>query len=102
VIDFEPRLPGVALTLVPVAAILVASMRFAFVETPLTLAHQGRTHFPCDADFEKGDEMGHFEAGSTIILLASGPFRFCEGIEEGAPIRLGMPLLRLSSQVSPS
>jgi phosphatidylserine decarboxylase len=101
VVDLETPFPNCALTMVPVAAILVAGIRFTFVETPLTLKHQGRAFFECDAAFQKGDELGRFESGSTIILFASGPFEFSPGITEGATVRVGMPLLRHVDTPSP-
>jgi phosphatidylserine decarboxylase len=95
VVDLETDLPGVALTLVPVAAILVASIRFSFVDTPLTLDHRGARDFLCDARFAKGDELGRFESGSTIVLFATGDVRFCADVREGETLRMGQPLLRL-------
>ncbi|MCI0466213.1 MAG: phosphatidylserine decarboxylase, partial [Beijerinckiaceae bacterium] len=47
------------------------------------------------APFRKGQEMGWFEHGSTIIVLAPDGFRLCESIREGNPIRFGQPLMRL-------
>jgi phosphatidylserine decarboxylase len=86
---------GHLLTLVPVAAILVASMRFNFLETPLNAAHQGARRFACDAEFRKGDEMGRFEHGSTIVLFAPKGFVPSTNVVEGSAIRMGEPLLRL-------
>ena len=42
----------------------------------------------------KGDELGWFEHGSTIIVLTPDHFEFCEGISEGTRIRAGQALLR--------
>ena len=39
--------------------------------------------------------MGWFEHGSTIIVFAPGNFALCDGIQEGAAIRAGEPLMRL-------
>jgi phosphatidylserine decarboxylase len=100
VIDLETPRFGGALTMVPVAAILVASMRFTFVDTPLTLDHRGARFFPCDRQVAKGDELGHFEAGSTIILFASGDFDFVDGLRTGDVIRVGAPLLRFTRKSS--
>jgi phosphatidylserine decarboxylase len=94
IVDLRTPHPGVTLTLVPVAAILVGSIRFNFMDTPLTLAHRGRQSFPCSAAFRKGEELGRFESGSTIVLFASGDCQFCETVTEGATVRMGMPLLR--------
>src|SRR5262249_5510543 len=59
------------LTLVPVAAILVASIRLHFIPTTLSLKYRGATEIPCDAGFVKGQELGYFENGSTIVMFAS-------------------------------
>jgi phosphatidylserine decarboxylase len=101
VIELETPRFGGALTMVPVAAILVASMRFTFVDTPLTLEHRGARFFPCDATVSKGDELGRFEAGSTIILFASGDFDFAPTLKTGDVVRVGEPLLRFTRQSSP-
>lgn len=87
---------GEALTLVPVAAILVASIRLHFLDLVLNAQTRGKVDFPCDVDVRKGEELGWFEHGSTIIVLAPGDFAFCDGIAEGARIRAGQPLLRRS------
>ena len=101
IVELETGIPDVALTMVPVAAILVASMRFRCLPTPLTLAHRGRTEFTCDAEFAKGEEIGHFEAGSTIVLFASGPWAFCPEVREGRTLRMGQPLMRLPAASQP-
>ncbi|WP_338701512.1 archaetidylserine decarboxylase [Bradyrhizobium sp. 26S5] len=85
---------GEALTLVPVAAILVASLRLHFLDITLNAQSRGPVDFPCDAHVKKGDELGWFEHGSTIIVLAPGNFEFCDNVAEGARIKCGEPLLR--------
>jgi phosphatidylserine decarboxylase len=88
---------GEALTLVPVAAILVASIRLHFLDVMLNARTRGPTEFPCDVSVHKGDELGWFEHGSTIIVLTPDQFEFCDNIVDGAPIRAGQPLMRKSS-----
>jgi len=85
---------GECLTLVPVAAILVASIRLHFLDILLNADTTGPTVFPCDASVHKGDELGWFEHGSTIIVLAPGHFEFCDNVKDGARIFAGQPLLR--------
>jgi phosphatidylserine decarboxylase len=85
---------GEALTLVPVAAILVASIRLHFLDTLLNAQSRGPTIFPCDVSVRKGDELGWFEHGSTIIVLLPDHFEFCANVKDGARIRTGQPLLR--------
>ena len=86
---------GHAVTLVAVAAILVASIRLHCVDALLNLRYRGRNVIGCDAAFGKGDELGWFEHGSTIIVFAADGFTLCEGVREGAMIRVGEPLMRL-------
>jgi phosphatidylserine decarboxylase len=89
------RLPGgEALTLVPVAAILVASIRLHFLDRVLNAQSRGPVTFPCDVAVRKGDELGWFEHGSTIIVLAPDHFEFCDNVADGARILAGQPLLR--------
>ena len=85
---------GEALTLVPVAAILVASIRLHFLDLVLNAQTEGPVDFASDVSVRKGDELGWFEHGSTIIVLAPDHFEFCDGVSEGARIRAGQPLLR--------
>jgi phosphatidylserine decarboxylase len=89
------RLPsGALLTLVPVAAILVASIRLRFLDVRLHLKYRGPNRIPCDARLCKGEEMGWFEHGSTIIVLAPQGLGLCERWREGGRIRMGEALMR--------
>jgi phosphatidylserine decarboxylase len=85
---------GESLTLVPVAAILVASIRLHFLDIMLNAASRGPTVFPCDVAVRKGDELGWFEHGSTIIVLTPDHFEFCDNVLESARILAGQPLMR--------
>jgi phosphatidylserine decarboxylase len=86
---------GQPITLVPVAAVLVACIRLKFLDVPLNLQHAGANHFSCHAYFKKGEEMGWFEHGSTIIVFAPKEFALCDNVQEGSRIRVGEPLLRI-------
>jgi phosphatidylserine decarboxylase len=88
---------GECLTLVPVAAILVASIRLHFLDLLLNTDTRGPTVFPCDASVRKGDELGWFEHGSTIIVLAPDHFEFCDNVKDGARILAGQPLMHKPS-----
>jgi phosphatidylserine decarboxylase len=85
---------GEALTLVPVAAILVASLRLHFLDIVFGAGHRGPKYFACDEPVRKGQELGWFEHGSTIIVLTPDRFSFAENVKEGQVIRMGQPLLR--------
>ncbi len=82
-------------TLIPVAAVLVASIRLHFADVLLHLKHRGPNFIACDASLGKGEEMGWFQHGSTIIVFAPRGFTLCKRIREGQIIRVGQPLLRL-------
>ena len=86
---------GHPITLVPVAAILIASIRLHFLDVLLHLKHRGPNVIPCDVSFEKGEEMGWFQHGSTIIVFAPQGFTLGEGIVPGQVVRMGQPLLQL-------
>jgi phosphatidylserine decarboxylase len=86
---------GSIVTLVPVAAILVASIRLHFLDVLLNLQYRGTAEIPCQASFDKGQEMGWFEHGSTIIVFAPKGVMLCDSVQEGAAIRMGRPLMRL-------
>jgi phosphatidylserine decarboxylase len=92
------RLPtGALLTLVPVAAILVASIRLRFLDVRLHLRYRGPNVIPCDVALSKGEEMGWFEHGSTIIVFAPPGAALCAGLRQGDRIRMGEALMRLAS-----
>ncbi len=86
---------GQTVTLVAVAAILVASIRLHCLDDLLNGNYHGRKVIACDSTFKKGDELGWFQHGSTIIIFAPDGFEFCADIREGADIKMGQPLLRL-------
>ena len=90
---------GHAVALVPVAAILVASLRFRFLDAGLDLRRAGPRTIPCTAALSKGEEMGWFQHGSTIIVLAPTGFSLCEEVRDGARIRAGEPLMRLPARL---
>lgn len=86
---------GHPIAIVPVAAILVASLRLHCLDVLLHLRYRGPNEMPCDAQVAKGQELGWFEHGSTIIVFAPRGFVLAEGIRSGAEIRMGQPLMRL-------
>ncbi len=84
---------GSPVALVAVAAILVAGIRLRFVDLPFERQHAKPVTIPCDAPFAKGEEMGWFEHGSTIVVLAPQGLSLCKNVVEGSIIRMGQPLL---------
>jgi phosphatidylserine decarboxylase len=88
---------GPTITLVPVAAVLVASIRLHWVDALLHLRYRGPNRIAGEAHFSKGQEMGWFQHGSTIIVFAPEGFALCEGIRSGARLRAGQALMRQPS-----
>ena len=91
------RPSDIVVTLVPVAAILVASIRLHFLDALLNMQYHGAAEIPCRVFFDKGQEMGWFQHGSTIIVFAPRGVALCESVQEGAVIRMGRPLMQLPS-----
>ena len=77
---------GEPVTLVAVAAILVASIRLHCVADLLNRDYRGRNVIACDSDVRKGEELGWFQHGSTIIVFAPDGFTLCDNVREGAAI----------------
>ncbi len=91
-----------ALTVVAVASILVASIKIHAVDGVFDLRYRG-PHVVAlgDAPVAKGEELGFFQSGSTIIVFASGPFTFSDRVREGNTVRMGEPLFRRGKNGSP-
>ncbi|BCI72603.1 phosphatidylserine decarboxylase [Sphingomonas paucimobilis] len=89
VIEARTLIAGQPLLIVPVAAILVASIRLHCLDTERTLRERGPGRTPCTARVAKGEEMGWFEHGSTIILFLPKGMRLADHLTEGQAIRAG-------------
>ena len=85
---------GTPMALVPVAAILVASIRLHCLNVLLHMRYGGPVEMPCNTPVKKGQELGWFEHGSTIIVFVPPGFELADGIATGAAIRMGQALLR--------
>ena len=77
------------IALVPVAAILVASIRIHGIDTVFHSRYKGAETFACNLNFDKGQELGWFEHGSTILVFVPKGFSFAKGIEEGTHLQVG-------------
>jgi phosphatidylserine decarboxylase len=86
---------GHEVLLVPVAAVLVASIRLHCLDVLLHLRYRGPNVIACDARFGKGEEMGWFQHGSTILVFAPRSFELCRNVTEGTTLRMGEPLMQL-------
>jgi phosphatidylserine decarboxylase len=92
-LKLEPS--GHLITLVPVAAILVASIRLNFLDVLLHLKYRGPNRIPCSAALKRGEEMGWFQHGSTIIAFVPPGVQLAAGLHTGATVRMGQPLFTL-------
>jgi phosphatidylserine decarboxylase len=93
---------GTPLALVPVAAILVASIRLHAPDVLLHLRWRGPNQMPCSVRVQRGQELGWFEHGSTIIVFVPPGFVAAEGIAAGQRIHMGQALLRRAAPTSSS
>jgi phosphatidylserine decarboxylase len=93
VVHTSPKDGGPDVLLVAVAAVLVASIRLHFVDALLHLRYRGPNVIDCNASFAKGDEMGWFQHGSTIIMFAPRGYELCANIVDGTPLRVGEPIM---------
>jgi phosphatidylserine decarboxylase len=84
---------GQTIALVPVAAILVASIRLHFLDVLFHLRYNGANPIDCDAHFTKGQEMGWFQHGSTIVVLAPSGFRLASNLDTGSQVKMGQALM---------
>ena len=94
VLRLMPADSASAVRLVPVAAILVASLRLSC----LPGQPAPRTAVPplprVPVPLARGQEIGWFEHGSTIIVLAPPGYGLAPGAGTGRRIRAGRPLLQ--------
>ncbi|MCU7372292.1 archaetidylserine decarboxylase [Paucibacter sp. O1-1] len=81
---------GRPIALVPVAAILVSSLRLHALDLLLHTGYAGPHELPCDASYAKGQEMGWFQHGSTIIVFL--PPGLALRVGSGQRLRMGQLL----------
>ena len=86
-------LAGQRIALVPVAAILVASIRLHFLDVLFHLRYHGANPIDCAARFVKGQEMGWFQHGSTIVVLAPPGLRLVSHLDTGSQVKMGQALM---------
>ncbi len=90
---------GERLTLVAVAAVLVAGIRLRFLDLVVDPRRSPKPiPVPCAHRFSRGQEMGWFEHGSTIVVLGSKGLTIADTVKPGSTIRLGEALLRIVPQ----
>ena len=82
------------LVLVPVGAILVGSVHLHFARLSRPSRRGRARRVRCEAAFRRGEELGYFHHGSTIIVLAPPGLELVTGVAEGTRLQVGQPLLR--------
>ena len=75
-----------------VSATRLASVAFD-PSLPLIIL-RGPVDIDCDLPLARGQELGWFEHGSTIVVFAPRGFVLAHGIAPGRRIRMGQALLR--------
>ncbi len=82
----------------PMVMVLVGAMIVAAIETvwagqitPLSEEVQ-RIRFDTPIRLAKGEEMGRFKLGSTVVMAFAEPVAFTDAIEPGAKVRVGQTL----------
>jgi len=94
----DKKVENITLTLVPVAAILVASIRMHCVNLLFHLRYKGPNEIDCDAAVTRGEELGWFQHGSTIIVFAPKHYRLLPSLNPGDYIRMGEALFEYSPE----
>ncbi len=84
------------IVVVAVAAILVASIRIHALDRSLRRGETDGRALSFDHIYARGEEMGYFEQGSTIVMLARAGLELCPENRQGDEIRMGQGLMRPS------
>lgn len=91
---------GTPILIIPVAAVLVASLRLHAVDVRLHLRYRGPNEIPAVATYSKGQEMGWFEHGSTIIVITPPGVSPLDSSQSGQVLRMGQGLWRTDDPAS--
>ena len=92
VIEAQLTASGAELLLVPVAAVLVASIRLHCADVLLHIRYRGPNVIDCDASLQKGQELGWFEHGSTLILVLPASCTLADALQVGTRVHMGQAL----------
>ena len=83
---------GEPVVIVAVGAILVASAQLSFLPFALDETYTGRPLIDCDVGLRKGEELGFFQHGSTMIVVVPDRFRPAPQVKAGDVVRVGQRL----------
>ena len=88
--------PQDRIALIPVAAILVAGIRLHAVPDDNWMGHGQLTPLTPPQVYEKGQEMGWFEHGSTIVIVTSERWQPLISLKTGDRLHLGQAVFELA------
>jgi phosphatidylserine decarboxylase len=91
---------GQILAMVPVAAIWVAGIRVHALQGLNWHDSTERISLTADHTCAKGEEMGWFEHGSTIVMIVPPGYELLPGWQEGDRLKMGQALWRRQSDGS--
>ncbi|MGN7472247.1 archaetidylserine decarboxylase [Brevibacillus sp. SAFN-007a] len=89
------------MALVKVGALFVGSVKVVYNTATTNIKHGRQTNEPIAGTphLEKGDELGWFEFGSTVILLLeSSQLKWAEGVEKGKSLLMGQLLATVQKE----
>jgi len=81
-------------TLVAVGAILVGSIHIHALGRSLDQDVRAPLRLPCRTVVRRGEELGYFHHGSTIIVIATPGLEPCPHVRCGVTVRMGEALLQ--------
>src|SRR5262249_55138060 len=95
------RLDGTndGIALAAVGPILRGSIQLEFLDRRLSLSSVGPDRCSCRRAFLKGDEVGYFHHGSTVIVIGTPGVELREPLQTGELIRMGEPLFEFGHAV---
>lgn len=83
---------GSPVLIVPVAAILVSGIRLHCLDTTFNQSRHGRGSYAPDQPLRRGDELGYFEHGSTVVMITPPDRAPSATLRGGAVVRAGEPI----------
>lgn len=88
--------------IIAVGATMVGKVKLTFDDTLTTNTKDGRfeprSYAPFQANLKKGDELGRFEFGSTLVVVMPKKFGTLDRQESGTPIRMGQRIGSINTQ----
>jgi len=86
---------GLRLVMVPVGSLLAGSIRLPWLDGVHPINKRGSRTMQFEHEFSKGEEMGWFEHGSTIVLFSPPEAVPLATLKTGRVIRMGEPVFQI-------